>query len=227
LNYGKGIGDIIKATNDSLQRNRNQNDVKSILQEFLLNGDPAIKINTAPSPDLTPVASSIKLEPAVLNAQLDSFNVIFDIANLGRTSNDSMTVLIKQQLPNGAQIEVWKMRILTPQYRTTLNLNLPLLKDQAVGQNRLLITVDSDNNIDEQPTAYAEANNELNINGTTGFPFFVADNKAKAVYPTNFGIAGNKTVILKASTSNIGTKLSFSKLIQSVLLVALLNKGQS
>ena len=206
LHYGKSLGDIIRITNDSLQKNRNQNDMRSIMQEFLLNGDPAIKIYSAPSPDITPDAATLKIEPQVLNAQLDSFNVTFDVANIGKTTKDSMVVVIKQQLPNGSQIDLWKGKIVTPQYRTTFNLNLPLSKEEITGQNRLLIKVDADNNIEELPSSFAETNNDLKFNGEIGYPFFVADNKAKAVYPNNFGIAGNKTIVLKASTSNISSK---------------------
>jgi Peptidase family C25 len=205
-NYGKGFGDVIKAANDSLRRNRNDLYLRSVMQEFIYNGDPAIKINAAPSPDVTTDATSIKLEPQVLNAQLDSFNVNFDVVNIGRTTNDSMTIAIKQQLPNGSQFDLWKGKIATPQYRKTLNLNLPLIKEQAIGENRLLIKVDADNNLDEQPSAYAENNNDLMSNGNNGYSFFITDNKVRAVYPNNFGIAGNKAIVLKASSSIISAK---------------------
>jgi Peptidase family C25 len=205
-NYGKGFGDIIKATQDSLSRNRNDLGLRSVLQEFIYNGDPAIKINASLSPDVTPDAASIKLEPQVLNTQLDSFNLTFDIANIGKTSKDSMTVSIKQQLPNGSQIDLWKAKIVTPQYRQTLSLNLPLTNEQAIGENRLLIKVDADNNLDEQPAAYAETNNDLMTNGNMGYSFFITDNKVRAVYPNNFSIAGNKAIILKASSSITNAK---------------------
>jgi flagellar hook assembly protein FlgD len=207
LHYGKSIGEIVKITNDSLRKNRNDNSLRSVMQEFILNGDPAIKINTAAAPDMIPDATTIKIEPQVLNAQLDSFNVTLDIVNTGKTINDSMTVVIKQQLPNGSQLDLWTKKIKAPQYRTTLNLNLPLTKDDIIGANRLLVKVDADNNIDEQPTAFAESNNDIKFNGELGYPFFVADNKARAVYPPNFGIAGNKAITLKASTSNVSTNL--------------------
>jgi flagellar hook assembly protein FlgD len=206
LHYGKSIGEIIQITNDSLKKRRSDNSMRSVMQEFALNGDPAIKINVATAPDILPDAVTMKIEPQVLNAQLDSFNVSLDIVNTGKTSADSMTVAIKHQLPNGSVIDLWIKKIKTPQYRTNLNLNLPLRKEDVVGANRLLVKVDADNNIDEQPTAFAEANNDIKINGELGYPFFVADNKAKAVFPTNFGIAGNKTIVLKASTSNVSTK---------------------
>jgi hypothetical protein len=205
-NYGRGFGDAIKATNDSLVRNRNDNSLRSVMQEFILNGDPAIKINAALSPDVTPDATSVKLEPQVLNTQLDSFNLTFDIANIGKTTNDSISVTIKQQLPNGSQLDLWKARIATPQYRSTLTLNLPFSKEQAIGENRLLIKVDADNNLDEQPAAFAETNNDLMSNGSIGYSFFITDNKVRAVYPSNFGIAGNKAIVLKASSSIITSK---------------------
>jgi hypothetical protein len=204
--YGKGLGDIIKATNDSLHRYRGDNSLRAVMQQFILNGDPAIKINAALSPDVTTDASTVKLEPQILNTQLDSFNLTFDIANIGRTTNDSMTVSIKQQLPNGSQIDLWKRRIATPQYRQNLTLNLPLIKEQAIGENRLLIKVDADNNINELPAPFAESNNDLTSNGNIGYSFFIADNKVRAVYPSNFAIAGNKAIVLKASSSIVSTK---------------------
>lgn len=202
-NTGMSAGEIIQKTIGEVNATRSDFGMKSTLQELLLNGDPAIKIVAAPGPDYLPDAGSVKIEPAVLNAQLDSFKVTFDVVNLGTVLKDTIAISFKQQLPNGSQVALSKIKIPTPQYRTTLNINLPMQKEGVIGQNRLLIAVDVDNKVQELPQPLAENNNNLiSPNGDIGLPLFVVDNKTRPIFPTEFAIVGKTPIVLKASSSN-------------------------
>lgn len=203
--YGERIGDVTKAALATFSQSTIQNDqgLNSVLQEFQLTGDPALRYFAAPSPDYLPDATSIKFEPTALTAQLDSFAVAFNIVNLGFSLKDSITVFIRQQLPNGKLVELAKRKIPTPPYQSTLTWRVPMPKDAVAGQNRLHIFVDSENGIIELPTPAAETNNELVAStGEKGVPFYVLDNNIKPVYPADFAIVNKKPVVLKASTSN-------------------------
>ena len=209
--YGKSIGEILVGTMATLGNTNTNTGLKSVMQEFLINGDPALKINVAPGPDFIPDATTLKFTPSVPNAQLDSFGVQFNVVNIGTNVNDSITISIQQQLPNGTKFPLLKRKILTPQYSTTFNASLPMVKNQQiVGPNRLLVKVDADNNVAETPAPTAEANNDMvSTDGDLGVGFYVLDNNAKAVYPTEFAIVNPNTspIILKASSSNALAKV--------------------
>ena len=203
--YGERLGDIAKASFAQFNQNSINNSLglKSAVQEFQITGDPALRYFIAPSQDFLPDATSVKFDPSVLTAQLDSFTVTFNVANIGYAANDSMTVWMHQELPNKTYIELAKKRIPTPAYQSILTWRLPMTKESAAGLNRLHIFVDSDNGITELPTPSAETNNELFAStGEKGVPFYVLDNTVKPVYPAEFAIVNKKPVILKASTSN-------------------------
>lgn len=203
--YGERLGDISKASFAQFNQNSINNSLglKSAVQEFQITGDPALRYFTAPSQDFLPEATSVKFDPSVLTAQLDSFAVTFNVANLGYATNDSMTVWLRQELPNKSYVELAKKRIATPTYQSTMTWRVAMTKESAAGLNRLHIFVDSDNGITELPTPSAETNNELFAStGEKGVPFYVLDNTVKPVYPAEFAIMNKKPVILKASTSN-------------------------
>ena len=205
VSSGGRIGDISKATLAQFSMTTVQNDLglKSAVQEYQITGDPALRFFSPLGPDYLPDAASIKFEPTVLTAQLDSFAVSFSVTNIGTAGNASITVLIRQQLPNNTYEELVKKKIPTPTYSSTFTWRVPMPKDAASGLNRLHIFVDSDNNIDELPAPSAEANNELVAStGEKGVPFFILDNNVRPVYPAEFAIVNKTPIILKASTSN-------------------------
>jgi hypothetical protein len=201
-NIGKSIGEIVKATVSELNPIRDET-LHAVLQELILNGDPALKLHPIQGTDIIPDAQTFKIEPAILDAQLDSFSVSFDIANIGRVVKDSMTVSIKRQYPNGTKEEVYRKKITPPQYRQAFKTFFPMNKDLAVGENRLFVTVDADNAIAELPAPNAENNNDLvSGSGAAGMPFFVLENTVRPVYPLEFAIVAKTPIVLKASTTN-------------------------
>ena len=200
--YGETLGNILKKTINTYALS--SGGLKSVVQEFTINGDPALHFNAGPGPDYVVDEKTAQFEPNVLNAQLDSFNVKVDMVNIGTVVADSMNILFRQQLPNGLIYDLTTIRVKTPQYRTTLNVRLPMPKKVVVtGQNRLHIRLDSDNQIAELPAAAAESNNEVRSStGELGIPFYILENNAKPVYPAEFAVVGKTPVVLKASTSD-------------------------
>ena len=203
--YAKSIGEQVKATAKSIDKSNGANDygLQSAIQEFTLNGDPAIKINYNPKPDFLTDPASVKIIPNVLTAQLDSFKINFDVLNLGSIVNDTLTVTVKQQLPNGTILNLPTLKIPAPLYRYSAFLTVPMPKTDVVGSNKLLIKVNADKKITEGPLPNADANNDLTLaTGEIGLPFYVLDNKTKPIFPSNFSIVNTVPIVLKASTSN-------------------------
>jgi flagellar hook assembly protein FlgD len=201
--YNETLGNLVKKT---INRYSSINDdgLKSVIQEFVINGDPALRYSVGPGSDYLVDEKTVKFDPNVLNAQLDSFNLSLDIVNIGTARSDSMNVLFRQQLPNGLIYDLKLLRMRTPQYKTSINVRLPMPQKVVVtGQNRLHIRVDADNEIAELPSAGAETNNDARSStGELGIPFYILDNNAKPVYPAEFAIVGKTPIVLKASTSD-------------------------
>jgi hypothetical protein len=198
---GNGIGNAIRRTTKDFAR-ADIVTYQSVIQQLTLNGDPAIKLFVAQGTDYLVDATTVKFAPQNLTTQLDSFTVSFDVVNIGRNRQDSMMLQVRQELPNGAMLELKRLKIATPQYRQRFSFKLPSQGKRASGQNRIHVRVDADNNIAELPAA-AEMNNDLvSSNGALGVPFYLFDINATPMYPLDFSIVGQQPLALRASTSN-------------------------
>jgi hypothetical protein len=73
----------------------------------------------------------------------------------------------------------------------------------AIGTNRFFIRLDTENEIEEFPIPYGEANNELtNTLQEPGVELYIFANQVTTVYPPKFGITGNNPVTLKSITAD-------------------------
>lgn len=199
--YGKGIGDVLQAT--IMEIGIGEFGINLVRQQFSYNGDPSLKLNPLPGPDYVVDASSVAIVPQRVNIQMDSFDIEFDVINLGVFTADSMQVEIIQGLPNGQTRTVVSSRIETPAFREKISFRIGTLGSISVGLNRFLVSLDVNDEIEELPDPFAENNNGLvNSSGVAGFNLFISDNSAVPVYPSNFAIVGKANVTLKATTTD-------------------------
>lgn len=200
--YGAGIGDIVSATRRSLDHLTGL-EIKTVVQQFSMMGDPAIRLHPSPGPDYVVDRSSVSFSPKVISIQEDSFQLQFDVLNLGQFIQDSITVVIRQKRPNGEEDKVKSLRIATPAYSSTHQVNLSTVGKSAIGLNTFFIEVDANNEVDELPAPAGEINNALvRSDGQPGVTLFIVDNTARPVYPQKFALVGQAPVTLKASTSD-------------------------
>lgn len=199
--YGQGIGNILNATNNHFTEGNYGIDL--IRQQFNLLGDPALKLNPAPGPDYLIDASTVKMYPEHIAANQGEFEVEFAVTNIGQNVQDSLHIRILQQLPSGDQLVRIDSLVKAPGYSAVFRFKLPQVGKEAIGENRLFISVDSDDRIEELPAPAAEANNELIMsNGQRGYSFFVKDNSAVPLYPQEFAIVSQPDLVLKAYTTD-------------------------
>ncbi len=200
--YGETIGKVLQETIRSLSDNLGVPMI-TLKQQFTLHGDPALRLYPSNGADYIVDSESVGFEPSVLTANLDSITVNFSIANLGHYVNDSIYIEIEQELPNGEIRKIYRKKVMTPRYKTAFSVKTESFKKEAAGQNKLYITIDTDNDINESPNPAGELNNELlNSNGSKGISFYIFDDSAKPVYPKKYGIVNEPTLVLKASTSD-------------------------
>ncbi|MEL7160324.1 MAG: C25 family cysteine peptidase, partial [Bacteroidota bacterium] len=203
--YGRGIGEAIRGNIDAFSTNGQGNGLYLgiLLEQFSLSGDPAYRLHPRPGPDLVVDAGSVSFTPEVIPAQNDSFRVDFSLVNLGSNSGaDSLSLTLEQELPSGERVSLRRIRVARPAFSSLEQISLPSLGLRAVGQNRLHITVDVDDEISEAPAPNAERNNILRNGEQAGVPLVFIANTARGVYPFNYYVIGGEIELI-SSTSNV------------------------
>lgn len=200
--YGATVGEIIKETNIELLKKPDEKTNTQALS-ITFNGDPAIRLHVNPDQDFTIDASTITTEPKSLFSSVDSFSLFFDIVNLGASFNDSLLVRIEQQLPNGTKQIVYEGNVASPVLRRNVEFKIPTQGDLGIGFNKLYVTLDPLNTINEGPKSIAEENNEIELsNGDKFYSYYLIGNDAKPVYPEEFSIVTQNFPTLMASNGN-------------------------
>jgi hypothetical protein len=174
-----------------------------LLEQQTFQGDPALRFHPFPGPDYLVDRTSVSIAPEVLSTKVDSIDVSFSIANIGRNLHQTIGYTIQIKSPDGHETIVKQDQVVTSTFETTVHARLPLGARGKPGSYRLLITLDPAHLIDELPSPQAEDNDQLTDNlGVIGIPFFVVDNVISAVYPPNFGIVNTGAPVLIATSSN-------------------------
>ena len=201
--YGQGLGDALQGTLATYTQANYGLFMNTLTEQFTLHGDPAIRMNSRPGPDYVVDYNSVRFKPEVISAQQDSFEVLFDIINLGNNTRDSIAVAFSQQLPDGNVEELGTVKIFSPSFSENFAFRVPIVGKEAVGLNTFHIELDSEMEVEEKPEPDAELNNELvNKGGQKGIPLFIFDNAANPIAPPDFGIATGGDIVLKASTTD-------------------------
>ena len=199
---GQPIGEVLQ---NSLEMRTDNPSVaiQTLIEQLTLHGDPAYRLGTFSGPDYMIDPTSTSVSPSIIDVNTLQYTTSFDVVNLGlATPGDLIDISIIHQLPSGANADTIWMTIPAPAYDTTLTLQLNNPGIDWVGANTLLIEVDPMDQISESP-AKAESNNILiDANGSEGLSFFVFDNSAKAVSPTDFGIHNDEIITLRAAVNN-------------------------
>lgn len=198
--YNAGLGDIMREVRNELSTNVSLS-FRSLLQQFIFHGDPAIRLRGEPFPDLIPDISSVAFTPSPIDARQDSFSVQYNIANIGRSISDTVLVQVKR-LVGSSILQEFTRTVELKGALTADQMMFPVLADKAKGQNTLWLEVDSDNFIVEAPQPAAEWNNRLvQANGNEGMEFYILDEQPYPVYPQAFALIDQPSPVLKAYTS--------------------------
>lgn len=199
--YGEGVGDIMRANIEKFSSTSNFT-IAILLEQFALSGDPAYRIHPRPGPDLVIDPASVRFTPDVVPAQNETFTMEIDVVNIGTGNrSDSVDLRIQQQLPGGETIDLLTTRIATPDFTTSLTLDLPSPGIRAIGQNRIFATIDTGNEVSELPAPSAESNNDLVTGGLPGIPLTFIANTAKVAYPPQYAVVGGEVELISSSTN--------------------------
>jgi hypothetical protein len=190
LNYGKSIGSSIQKTIQTIQA-PGVNYLKEVCLEMTLHGDPALVINSYPLPDYMLSQPNVYYTPQTITANIDSFDVHVIVTNEAKAINDSIVIELRRTLPDGTVMTYGKV-IQGVHYSDTIVFRLPVDHLKGVGFNNFTITADALFKV----TELTEMNNVIN---TT---LFIASSEITPVYPYEYAIYPQSTVVLKASTGD-------------------------
>ena len=210
-NYGNTIGNQMKAIVTNLNGGNSSIDylTRTHLEEIALHGDPALKINPHPKPDYVIEDQEVKINPPFISVAANNFVVDVKAYNIGKAIEDSITFEVKRTYPNGTTDILIRKRIPAIKYSDSLNIVVPIISARDKGLNRLIVTIDADNEIDE----ISESNNSIIKD------FFIYEDEAKPAYPAEYAIVNVGNQHLFASTANpVSTSKDYVMEIDTTIL---------
>jgi hypothetical protein len=196
--YGTTVGKLQANTLSTVVQQAGLNDFYNLIttEQILLNGDPAVQNYAHPKPDYVVDESSIKISPTPLSVTNSSFDLMVKYYNIGKATRDSVEILIKRELPDGKQIQLFKAKRAAALLSDSIQVTVPINPYTDKGQNKIHVLLDSANLLSEI----------TRINNTTTKLFSIADDEVRPVFPIEFAIVNNANIRLTASTNGFLSK---------------------
>ncbi|MGN6602038.1 MAG: C25 family cysteine peptidase, partial [Ginsengibacter sp.] len=193
-NYGAPVGVDIQNSIKNLGGDNPSLDffTRMHLEEMSLNGDPALTINPHPKPDYVVEDQNVSINPQFISVSQKDFTVKAIAYNIGRAVNDSIIFQVKRTYPNGTTEEILRKKIKAIYYADSVELSVPIISSRDKGLNKITVTIDADNKVDEM----SESNNSITKE------FYIYEDEARPVYPYDYAIVNDANQKLYASTAN-------------------------
>lgn len=193
-NYGQSIGEMIQKTVYDLNGNDESTYffTRADYEENNLHGDPSLKLNPHPKPDYIIEEPLIKINPAFISVSEDKFVMDAKVFNIGRAVNDSIIFQVKRTYPNGSSETLLRKRIKAPNYVDSVRLVIPIISTRDKGLNKITVTIDADNEVDEM----SKSNNSVTKE------FYIFEDEARPAFPGEFAIVTDSKQKLYGSTAD-------------------------
>lgn len=199
--YHYTIGQVMKNTVVDVQSPGNYLYNFTVMQNTL-HGDPGIRINTHPLPDLAISEPNVYFTnpngngtPITVTTELDSFDINIIVNNLGRTYDDTLTIYVRRTFPGGIDGGSVTQTFAPIFFKDTLVVRFATNQIFGIGINQLYI------HIDDGPFPVIDELSEQN-NFINNMNFVVQSPDIIPVYPYKFAIIGEQAITLKASTGD-------------------------
>ena len=192
--YGRTIGEIMIEMARQVYNLTTQNDFYSRFhnEQATLHGDPAIKMNGFPKPDYVIEDQLVKVSPPFISVAETRFRVDAKFMNIGRAINQNTIVELKRTYPNGTTEVIQRDTLPGIRAIDSLTYFIPIIATRDKGLNKITVTLDPDNLVDE----VFETNNSVTKD------VFIFEDEARPVFPYNYAIINRQNIKLIASTAN-------------------------
>jgi hypothetical protein len=192
--YGLSIGEQAQKTIELVQFEGMAFGLQNVCNQMTLHGDPAIKVNSHPKPELEINHSSIFFTPAIIDLTVDSIDVGVVVYNLGQSALDTFAIELTRSFPNGGGDSLYTKLVNGIDYIDTVVFTVPFYNNIGVGINTFTASVDI-------PSIVSEQFDEVNNNIFSKQVLFDVDG-IYPVWPYNFAVIPDDTVSIKGSTVN-------------------------
>src|SRR4029079_3312520 len=132
------------------------------------------------------------ITPSFISVAQKSFKVTVRMMNLGMAIDHKIVVEVKRTYPNNVTEISRRDTIPGMRYMDSISFDVPIVATRDKGMNKITITVDAPNEIDE----LYETNNSVTKE------VVIYDNAASPVFPYDFSIVNRQGIKLVASTAN-------------------------
>ena len=192
--YGKTLGEIMVETITQVFNLTTQNDFYARFhnEQTTIHGDPALKMNSFTKPDYVIEDPLVKVTPPFISVAETQFRVDAKFMNIGKATNNNIVVELKRTYPNLTTEVIRRDTIPGIRFIDSLTYTLPIIATRDKGLNKITITLDADNTVDE----LYESNNSVTKD------VFIFEDEARPVYPYNYAIVNRQGIKLLASTAN-------------------------
>ncbi|MDI3319908.1 C25 family cysteine peptidase [Pinibacter soli] len=161
-------------------------------EQILIHGDPAIKFNFQPKPDYVIEDPQVLITPSFISLAEGNCKAFIRLYNLGKAVKDSITLEVKHIHADGTSTVLYRQKMKGIYYSDSVTVPIPIIASKDKGTNKVVITIDADNVVDE----VSESNNSITKE------FFIYEDEARPAYPYNYSIVNTQGQKLYASTSN-------------------------
>ncbi|MFN2457716.1 MAG: C25 family cysteine peptidase [Chitinophagaceae bacterium] len=194
VDYGKTIGEIMQSTIRQVFTITGEENffARSNAEQTALNGDPAARLNPHAKPDYVVEDALIKVSPSFISIAETSFKVDAKFLNIGKAINKNIIVQVKRESPGQGSVVIFRDTIPGIRFIDSVSFSVPIDPNRDKGLNKITVTIDADNNVDE----LYETNNSVTKE------VFVYEDEIRPVYPYNFSIVNKQNIKLAASTAN-------------------------
>lgn len=198
INQSSGKG-IVEAHHDFYDFFPSDAVVHANIQQFVLQGDPAIHLFGTNQAEYAITDEDLFIEPIntgeIITAASDSFRIGINLSNYGAVNTDEVEILLRRSFNTGEE-RIYASQVFDPvYYQDTVYFTVRQSesdKSKALGRNTFEIIIDP---VDSIP----EVNENTNV---ASIDFFFANNAVKLVSPTNFSIVNEQPVNLLAQNVN-------------------------
>jgi hypothetical protein len=192
--YDKTLGEVFIESVNRVFNITSTNDffARFHCEQTTLHGDPALHLNTFSKPDYVIEDPLVKVSPSFISVAETHFQVDAKFKNIGKAVARNIVVEMKRTYPNNTTEVIRRDTIPGIRYIDSLSYTIPIVPTRDKGLNKITITVDADNAVDE----LYENNNSVTKD------VFIYEDEARPVYPYEYAIVNSQNIKVVASTAN-------------------------
>lgn len=191
--YSLTIGQLMTNVLREVIAQGGNNDYYNVLtvEQMLLGGDPAVFLYPHALPDYVVEDPLVKISPTSLSVSNANFDLKVKFQNIGKATQDSVLVHVKRELPDGTMVDLYKQKRTAVYFADSILISVPINPYKDRGQNKIHVTIDPDDKINEI----------TNANNSISKIFTIAEDEVRPVYPIQFAIVNTPSIKLTATTN--------------------------